>query len=146
MSEEVKLNDGAVGPPEKPVFNPKQEILTKELVEEKAKKLLKQLIYILGAGMKRNVIVKNPEGKELFRLPLTISILLVILSQFLLLPVAAVMVVFMKWKIELEAPKSSPPPAAPPPSSSVAPPDVNSPSVAESTSGYSDPTSPPMPT
>jgi hypothetical protein len=141
MSEEVKLNEGAVGPPEKPVFNPKQEILSKELIIEKAKKLGLKIIYLLGAGMKRSVFVKNPEGKELFRLPLTIVIILVLLSQFLLLPLGAVLVVYFKWKVGLESPRSSTqPPAAPP----VAPPPA-APPVAEPEPPYAEPTLPPMP-
>lgn len=106
MSEASQINDGAAGPSEKPVFNPKQpEKLSTEVVKKNALKLGEKIIYILGAGMKRHVIVKKPDGKELIRIPLTLFILFVILTQLFLLIVSAVLVVFFKWKIELEEPK-----------------------------------------
>ena len=142
MSEEIKVSEGAVGPPEKPVFNPKQPpIFSKELVIEHAKKLWEKIVYLLGAGMKRNVIIQKPDGKEIGRLPLTLTILLVLLSQFILLVIAAVFVAFFKWKVFLEEKK---PPVETPtlPSSSPPPP----PAEPTNPSGYSEPTLPPMPT
>ena len=102
MSEASQINDGSVGPAQKPVFNPKEQKLTQEVVEQKAKKLGEKALSIVGAGMKRNVIIQKPDGKEVARVPLTLFVLIIILSQLLVLVAAAVLVVFFKWKIELE--------------------------------------------
>ena len=141
MSEEVKLNDGFAAPPEKPVFNPKQEILNSDLIAQKVIKLGEKLLYFFSVGMKRYLIIKKPDGTEFFRIPFTLFIILIILTQFLLLPIAAVFVVFLKWKIVLEdkVPPTAPP--SPPSTTSSTPP-----SEPANSSGYSDPTLPPMPT
>jgi hypothetical protein len=142
MSEASAINEGSAGPPEKPVFNPKQKpSISKEYIIEQAKKLWDKIVYLLGAGMKRNVILQRPDGKEVGRLPLTLTLLIVLLSQFILLIIAAVLVAFFKWKVTLEGPK--PPVQTPPPPPSLL---ASSPPVAEPESGYSEPTLPPMPT
>jgi hypothetical protein len=106
MSEASQINDGVSGTAQKPVFNPKApEELSKDVVVQKSSKLVEKIIYLLGAGMKRFVVVKKPDGTELIRIPLTLFIILVILSQLIVLIVSAILVVFFKWKIELEDPK-----------------------------------------
>jgi hypothetical protein len=148
MSEEVKLNDGVAAPPEKSVFNPKQEILNSDLIAQKVIKFGEKLLYFFQVGMKRYLIIKKPDGKELFRIPFTLFIILIVLTQFLLLPVAAVLVVFFKWKIVLE---EKVPPTAPPSPSTGSGSTTSSSTTLPSdpptnSSGYSEPTLPPMPT